>query len=83
VVEMLEMERETLERFKKKVLNELKDRVHAIVVYGSLARGEYTQDSDIDILVIGNDRKDWKRISEIAYEIDLKTGSEPLSQRFS
>ena len=69
---MLEVERETLERFKKKVLNELKNRIHAIVVYGSLAKGGYTKDSDIDILVIGEDKNDWKKVSEIAYEIDFE-----------
>ena len=72
---MLEVEeRETLERFKKKVLDELKDRVHAIVVYGSLARGTYTKDSDIDILVIGKNKADWERVSRIAYEIDFENG---------
>ncbi len=70
---MLELEeRKTLERFKKKVLNELRDRVFSIIVYGSLARGTYTKDSDIDILVIGRDKKDWKKVSEIAYEIDFE-----------
>ncbi|ADC64614.1 DNA polymerase beta domain protein region [Ferroglobus placidus DSM 10642] len=71
---MLEMERETLERFKKKVLNKLEDRVHAIVIYGSLARGTYTKDSDIDILVIGENKADWERVSRIAYEIDYENG---------
>jgi len=42
------------------------------VVYGSLARGKYTKDSDIDILIIGRDKKDWGKISEIAYEIDFE-----------
>ncbi len=73
VVEVLKLEeRETLKKFKKKVLNELKGKVHAIIVYGSLARGEYTKDSDIDVLVIGKDKKDWKKVSEIAYEIDFE-----------
>ena len=71
-------ESETLEKFRERVLKELKDRVYSIVVYGSLARGEYTKDSDIDILVIGKDRKDWKRISEIAYEIDFENGFRTL-----
>lgn len=28
--------------------------------------------ADIDILIIGRDEKDWKKISEIAYEIDFE-----------
>ena len=72
---MLELkESKTLEKFRERVLKELKDRVYSIVVYGSLTRGEYTKDSDIDILVIGENKADWKKVSEIAYEIDFENG---------
>jgi len=71
---MLEVERITLEKFKKKVLNELGDRIYAMIVYGSLARGEYTKDSDIDILVIGESKENWETVSRIAYEIDFENG---------
>ena len=72
---MLELkESKTLEKFRERVLKELKDRVYSIVVYGSLTRGEYTKDSDIDILVIGENKADWERVSRIAYEIDFENG---------
>jgi predicted nucleotidyltransferase len=36
----------------ERLLAELQDQVHSIVLFGSVARGEATDESDIDILVI-------------------------------
>jgi len=56
--------------FAQRVVKKLDDRVEAIILYGSVARAESRSDSDIDILVLGTRKSDWKRVSEIAYEID-------------
>ncbi len=64
--------RNVLENFKKRLLKELGERIDSIILYGSMARGEATKDSDIDILIIGKDKNNWKRVSEIAYEIDFE-----------
>jgi len=74
VVEMLKIDYEVLEKFRKRVLDKLGKRIYSIIVYGSVARGTATKDSDIDILVIGKDRKDWETVSRIAYEIDFENG---------
>ena len=55
----------------------LGDQVDAIVLYGSVARGEARRDSDIDILVISPDPgKTREALSEIrgdfAYEYDYR-----------
>jgi len=55
-------------------LDKLGERVYSIIVYGSVARGTAPKDSDIDILVIGEDKEDWETVSRIAYEIDFENG---------
>ena len=61
-----------LETFKSRVLKELGKRIQSIVIYGSVARGEATKDSDIDLLVLSNDKKMREKVSDIAYEIDFE-----------
>jgi predicted nucleotidyltransferase len=41
------------------------ERVEGAVLYGSLARGDYDRRSDIDIMVIIDDKKPMKRLSRI------------------
>ncbi len=73
MVKMLETQYyEVLEEFRNRVLDKLGEKVYSIIVYGSVARGTATKDSDIDILVIGKDREDWETVSRIAYEIDFE-----------
>jgi len=57
-------------------VKELGDRVCVIVVYGSVARGEAKEDSDIDVLIVGGDGEIRRRVSEIGYDIDYENGFE-------
>lgn len=61
-----------LEAFKSRILNELGKRIQSIVIYGSVARGEATEDSDIDVLVLSDDKRVREKVSDIAYEIDFE-----------
>jgi len=61
-----------LTAFKSRVLKELGDRIHSIIIYGSVARGERTKDSDIDVLVIGKDNEVGEKVSDVSYEIDFE-----------
>jgi len=49
------------------------ERLHAVVLYGSYARGEATPDSDVDVMVVLEGEVDaWaeiQRMSEDAYEV--------------
>jgi predicted nucleotidyltransferase len=45
----------TLTELLKKSLQSYSDRIHAAFVYGSVAKGTATAQSDIDIMVIGDD----------------------------
>jgi predicted nucleotidyltransferase len=68
-----------VETLKERLLTEIGDRIHSIVLFGSVARGEATNDSDIDLLVIadgGSETKD--RIQHVANDISLE--NEVLSE---
>lgn len=69
----------------KKILSELaellhqvyKSRLKTVILYGSVARGTYTKDSDIDIMVLvdGDDlelRSYNEQLSDVATDISLK-----------
>ncbi len=65
---MLKIHREILENFK-----ELKGRAK-VVVYGSVAKGNYRLDSDIDVAVISEDKRVKELAEKIADKIYLKYG---------
>ncbi len=54
------------------------DRLTDVILYGSFARGEPTEDSDIDIAVVLKGKTDKTeeidRIYELLYELMLETG---------
>jgi len=69
---------------KNNILQLIKKSVNAtdpdatLILYGSYARGDYKDNSDIDILVLVNKDKitwdDQKRIAYPLYDIELATG---------
>ena len=51
------------------------DKIKLMMLFGSVARGDYRPDSDIDILVVSNYRKEiWPKISLIIADTVLKEG---------
>lgn len=63
------------------VLELFSEKVHKIVLYGSYARGDFTQESDVDIMIILNcDKEEVKQyrkaISRLASRIGLKNDIE-------
>jgi len=62
-----------LNEFKDRVIKELNGEIDAIIVYGSVARGEANLDSDIDILILGNKKEEIRdKVSKIRTHNDLK-----------
>jgi predicted nucleotidyltransferase len=57
----------------ERLVEDVGDKIEAIILYGSVARNEAHEDSDIDILVVtrDDDRKLYDRISKIRTRIDL------------
>jgi len=68
----------------RKLMKELKeglvriygDKLKAVYLYGSYARGDYREGSDVDVMILLNDYKDyWKeqsKISHLASDVSLE-----------
>jgi predicted nucleotidyltransferase len=67
---------EALKRFVEKVKELYGSKIEKIILFGSYARGESREDSDIDLLIIssGGRFKMQKKLSEIAVGILLDMG---------
>lgn len=51
------------------------DKIKLMMLFGSVARGDYRPDSDIDILVVSNHHKEiWPKISSIIADTVLEEG---------
>lgn len=65
--------------FLNKIKILLDERLKKVILYGSYARGDYNESSDIDIMILtdfSNDEIEEYRdkISDIAFDIELSTG---------
>lgn len=63
------------------ILKLLKDDVYKIILYGSYARGDFTKESDIDIMILLNCSKEEvqkyrKQVSLLSSRIGLKKDAE-------
>jgi|WetSurMetagenome_2_1015567.scaffolds.fasta_scaffold619813_1 uncharacterized protein len=65
----------TLKDLNERLVGELGDKLDSIILYGSIARGDYGLESDIDILVILEDKKFEDNTSDIRYDIDVKNST--------
>lgn len=65
--------RKAFDKFLKRTEEELGDGVEQIVLFGSVARNEETEDSDIDVLAVVEDKSLKDRIFDISYSIMLET----------
>lgn len=70
-----EIYREAAEEFARRVVAELGDGVDAVVLYGSVARGEARRESDIDILVVSADPKAvGEEVDSLAFDLEYERG---------
>ena len=65
----------TLKNLKERLVKGLGDELDSLVLYGSVARGDYGRQSDIDILLILEDKKLEDKISDIRYDVDVKNST--------
>ncbi len=65
-----------LKEFKEKLVELYQEQLIDVLLYGSYARGEQREDSDIDIAVILKGKiepfKEIDRITEFSYDLSLK-----------
>ena len=68
--------KEVLRLFVKMLKGKYGDKIDRIILFGSVARGEDRETSDIDVLIVSNfdSFKMQKQISDIVVEILLSTG---------
>ncbi len=59
---------ERLEEYKEKIVKELKPK--KIILFGSLARGDFNEGSDVDIIVIADWKQDFLARIKTLLEID-------------
>lgn len=64
--------RPVLERFERALQNRFGDRLKDVTVFGSWARYEATEDSDLDVLVVIDALTDSERreVVRMAYDVD-------------
>ena len=67
------------EEFSERVVEKLGGRLDSIILYGSVAGGNATKDSDIDVLIIvkGKEKRKIEReVLDISYEVDFENNFE-------
>ena len=72
---MLVKHKETIDQLKQRLLTELGNKINSIILYGSVARNEAQEESDIDILLIIENEDICDSILEMSCEIDLENGT--------
>ncbi len=64
-----------LDNFRKNVIKNFNGNIDSVILFGSYARGDYTEDSDVDILVVArkHDPVMAKNIIGMAFDQFLKS----------
>ena len=77
---MNDRDRRILTKFKRSVPSELSDRVKKIIVYGSRVRGDATEDSDLDVVALVEEKTPEleEQLEEIAYRVMWEFDFEPI-----
>ena len=57
--------------FRKRLPDDIKSQIRAILVYGSRARGDATEDSDLDVVALVEDKTPEieRKLHDIAYDV--------------
>ena len=72
-MKILDKYRKAVDEFVERVLDKHSDRIDSIILFGSVARGEAKEESDIDILVIwkGDEAEGWRAMTGLAFDVLL------------
>ncbi len=65
-------EEQAIKEFVDALKSKYKGRVKKIILFGSYARGDYTEESDIDILIVGE--VDFDYVIDLCTKLLLKYG---------
>ncbi len=69
-------ERNTLAEFLSRLREQFSDRVAHVWLFGSKVRGDFDEESDVDLLIVAQDGDDTLReaVGEVAYHLSLEHG---------
>ena len=67
-------ENEKLRELSRKLKEKFEDKIEEVIVFGSYARGDFNEDSDIDVLIVVNDDKIEGAIRKVAYSFIPEIG---------
>ena len=56
-MKLLEKDKTALEKFKDGLVSKYPDRIEKIILYGSRARGDAKQESDVDVMIVVKDKR--------------------------
>jgi predicted nucleotidyltransferase len=62
---------EIFKEFAERSQQQLGDSLKKIILYGSVARGEDTEDSDIDIFAIVESKEDLEKLRDLAFDFGV------------
>ena len=65
-------ENKAIKEFVQALKSKYRGRVRRIILFGSYARGDYTEESDIDILIVGD--VDFDYVIDLCTKLLLKYG---------
>jgi len=63
--------RRAFESFAEEAEQRLGDSLKELYLYGSVARGEETEESDVDVFVVVDSEEDLRVLRELAYEVGV------------
>jgi uncharacterized protein len=67
--------RSTLKDLKESLITELGKSLSSIILYGSIARGDFSKESDIDLLLILKNKYVNEKAYEAGYNVDVKNNT--------
>ena len=75
-MKIMDKYQKAVDEFVEKVSDKYSDRIDSIILFGSVARGEAREESDIDILIVTKveDFRLRRTLIGIAFDILLQTG---------
>ena len=66
-------QREAFEEFAERAEDELGSSLDKLVLYGSVARGEEREESDVDVFAVVESERDLTLLRKLAYDIGVLT----------
>lgn len=67
-----EQRERAFEAFVQAATASLGELIHEIVLYGSVARGEATEKSDVDVLVVLTEMRDTDELFQLAFDVGME-----------